>query len=60
MSGEKNPRVVRAAGKPTFVAKTLAGQPTMHETHGEFQLGKLAGNQQASGERPAMDRNRRP
>jgi hypothetical protein len=53
-------RVIKPAGKPAFVAKTLSGQPTMHGTEAEFDLGRLAGEELRFGERPAMDTNRRP
>lgn len=53
-------RVVKGAGEPMFKARMRAQQPTMHETEGEFKLGRLAGQELRAGERPAMDRNRRP
>ena len=59
MSGDA-PRVIKPAGKPAFVAKTLSGQPRMHGTEEEFDMGRQARALQALGERPAMDRNRRP
>lgn len=31
-------KVVRAAGQPMFAARRAAGQPTMHDTVGEFRL----------------------
>jgi hypothetical protein len=59
-SKDDEPRVIKPAGKPAFVGKTLAGQPRMHGTEAEFTLGRLAGASLRDGERPAMDRNRRP
>jgi hypothetical protein len=53
-------RVIKPAGKPAFVAKTLSGQPRMHGSEAEFGMGRDAGALQALGERPAMDTNRRP
>jgi hypothetical protein len=59
-NGGKDARVIKPAGKPAFIAKTLSGQPTMHGSEGEFTLGKLAGNELARGGRAEMDGNRRP
>jgi hypothetical protein len=56
----KDARVVKAAGKPTFVAKMKSGQPRMHGTEGEFGMARASGALQRLGERLAMDRNRRP
>ena len=50
-------RTVKPAGKPTWASRT---GPKMHGTEGERTLGKLAGRELRAGERPAMDRKRRP
>lgn len=64
--GSDEPRVIKPAGKPVFVARTLSGQPRMHGTEAEFRLmsgtGALikqsGGRVRAAGEKPGGGKQR--
>lgn len=60
MGKKDEARTVRKAGEKIWTARARAGQVTTHGFESSTKTMKLAGQELAFGERPAMDRNRRP
>lgn len=60
MSGEREPRTVKAAGHSSVFGRLVSDSPSVHGSYRDWSLGKLTGRVLRDGERPEMDRKRRP
>ena len=58
--GKQEPRTVKPAGHSSVFGRLVSDHPSVHGSYRDWGLGKLTGRVLRDGERPGMDRNRRP
>lgn len=60
MSGEHEPRTVKPAGHSSIFGRLASDFPSSHGSYRDWVSSRQTGRVLRDGERPEMDRNRRP